>query len=52
MMEEKLIAKVHSADFEEDTLTLQLPKDFWKHYCVRVGSVEISIGDGVVRQGE
>lgn len=40
-----LRVRIHSADFEEDTLTLQLPKDFWKTYSVRCGSVDIIVRD-------
>lgn len=48
---ETLRVRIHSADFEEDTLTLQLPKDFWKTYSVRTGSIDIIIrdNDGVVK---
>ena len=49
-MENYIEAKVITADLEEDTITFQLPKDFWKHNKVRVGTAKISIGGCVVEE--
>jgi len=37
----KIKGKIYSADLEEDTLIIQLPKGFWKEHYIRAGEVEI-----------
>jgi hypothetical protein len=38
---------IQGADFEENTLTVRLPDDFWDKYHIRVGTTNITIGDGI-----
>ncbi len=44
-MKYKFNAQLASADFEENTLTLQLPKDFWDKHRIRCGFVEVETED-------
>jgi len=37
----KIKGKIYSADLEEDTLIIQLEKDFWKKHSIQAGEVEI-----------
>jgi hypothetical protein len=38
---ESLTVPLHGADFEENTLTLQLPKNFWDYHSIKKGDVTL-----------
>lgn len=41
--------EIHSADFEENTLTLQLPEGFWeKHGGMTPGYIKIDVTEGLI----
>ena len=44
-MQQKIIAKISTCDFEDDTLELQLDKGFWEKHKIRCGEVEITTND-------
>lgn len=43
--------EIHSADFEENTLTLQLPEGFWRrHGGLIPGFIKVDITDGLIEK--
>ena len=51
-MSGKVELLILSADFEKNTLELQLPKDFWDKHQMVFGTTEITLGNGIFRKGE